>query len=88
MAKKPEGPAYPEPAALGVSDMAARRGLSRSRFYVLVRAGVFPEPRRTAGRRPSYPPDLIERCLEVRRTGVGANGTIVMFNRRNGAGGG
>lgn len=85
MAKQPEGLTDPEPAALSVSDMAARCGLSRSRFHVLVRAGVFPEPRRAAGRRPHYPPDLIQRCLEVRRTGVGANGTIVMFNRRNGA---
>lgn len=62
--------------------MAARGQLSRSRFHVLVRAGVFPEPRRDVGRRPYYPTDLIERCLEVRQTGVGANGQVVMFNRR------
>ncbi|MBY0459261.1 MAG: hypothetical protein K2V38_18175 [Gemmataceae bacterium] len=82
MAKQPVGPAHQEPAALSVSDMAARCGLSRSRFHVLVSAGVFPQPRRAAGRRPYYSHDLIERCLEVRRTGVGVNGTVVMFNRR------
>ncbi|MBN9519777.1 hypothetical protein J0H58_14845 [bacterium] len=70
----------PGPIALSVTQMAERCQLSRSRFSFLVRAGVFPGPSREAGRRPYYPADLIERCLEVRRTGVGANGKVVMFN--------
>jgi hypothetical protein len=70
------------PVALSVTEMAVRCRLSRSRFHALVKLGVFPEPRREAGRRPYYSAALIEQCLEVRRTGVGVNGEVVMFNRR------
>ena len=75
-------PVSAEPAAVSVTDMATRCQLSRSRFSALVLAGVFPKPRREAGRRPYYPPDLIRQCLDIRRAGVGANGQVVMFNRR------
>lgn len=68
---------------MSVSEMAARCSLSRSRFSALVSAGVFPGPQREPGRRPYYTSELIERCLDVRRTGVGANGRVVMFNRRH-----
>ncbi|MBY0513921.1 MAG: hypothetical protein K2P78_08425, partial [Gemmataceae bacterium] len=71
-----------EPAAVSVTDMAARCQLSRSRFSALVLAGVFPKPQREVGRRPYYPPALIRQCLDIRRAGVGANGHVVMFNRR------
>lgn len=80
--RSPNPPTSEGPTALGVSDMAARCQLSRSRFSALVATGVFPRPRREPGRRPYYPTNLIDQCLEVRRTGVGANGQVVMFNRR------
>lgn len=75
-------PGGAEPAAVSVTDMAARCQLSRSRFSALVAAGVFPNPCRVPGRRPYYSPALIQSCLDIRRTGVGANGQVVMFNRR------
>lgn len=79
VAKVPTGS---EKAAVSVSDMAAMCQLSRSRFHALVRDGVFPKPRQDGGRRPYYPHDLIQKCLDIRRTGIGANGQVVLFNRR------
>lgn len=85
MAKQRHGPEPGGglPAAVSVTDLAARCRLSRSRFHALVLAGVFPPPVRTPGRRPHYPTELIRQCLDIRRTGVGANGGVVMFNTRN-----
>jgi hypothetical protein len=62
--------------------MARRLGLSRARFYQLMRKGVFPPPVRSGTRRPFYPPDLQQKCLQIRRTGVGFNGRPVLFNKR------
>jgi hypothetical protein len=84
MPKKRPAPVTDErlPAAVGVAALAALCQLSRSRFHALVRAGVFPPPQQPPGRRPHYPTELIRRCLDIRHTGVGANGQVVMFNRR------
>lgn len=69
-------------AAISVTAMAALVGLSRDRFYDLVRSGIFPPPiYRIDTRRPSYPAELREICLSVRRTGQGFNGEIVLFNQ-------
>ena len=81
-ASVPEGS---ERAAISVSEMASMCQLSRSRFHALVREGVFPKPVQPGeGKRPYYTHDLITRCLEIRRTGIGANGEIILFNRRTG----
>jgi predicted DNA-binding transcriptional regulator AlpA len=80
----PEGS---EKAAVSVSEMASLCRLSRSRFHTLVREGVFPDPVRPGeGKRPCYTQALIARCLEIRRTGIGADGRVVLFNRRSGEG--
>ncbi len=68
-------------APCSVSQMARRLGLSRARFYQLLDRSVFPPPVRSATRRPYYPPDLQQKCFEIRKTGVGANGQPVLFNR-------
>jgi hypothetical protein len=69
-------------AAVSVSEMASLCQLSRSRFHALVRQGVFPRPvRGSEGKRPHYTQELIQRCLEIRSTGIGQNGQIVLFNR-------
>ena len=70
-------------AAATVTEVAAMCQLSRSRFYELVRAGVFPQPvQNGCVKRPIYVRDQIEKCLEIRETGVGLNNTIIVFNRR------
>jgi len=62
--------------------MASLCLLSRSRFHALVRDGIFPRPVPGAqGKRPYYTPELLQQCLEIRSTGIGQNGEIVLFNR-------
>lgn len=66
-----------------VSEMADLCQLSRSRFYDLMEAGVFPKPvLHPSSKRPMYDRDMQEKCLEIRETGIGANGQPVLFNRK------
>lgn len=62
------------------SEMARMVGLSRQRFYQLVKDGVFPTPIYDLGTlRPFYDQELQEACLEVRRRNTGVNGRPVLF---------
>src|ERR1700722_15140195 len=66
-----------------VTEMAELCRLSRSRFYDLIEAGVFPKPvLHPSSNRPMYDRDMQEKCLEIRGTGIGANGLPVLFNRK------
>lgn len=65
-----------------VRQMADKVGLSPSRFYEYIAMNIFPKPLRceqTA--RPFYPLRLQKICLEVRRSGIGINGKMVLFYR-------
>ena len=73
-----------EPVKMIVSktEMARMVGLSVARFFQLV-GTTFPYPQydlRT--RRPFYPPELQEVCLEVRRRNCGVDGKPIMFYSR------
>lgn len=71
-----------EKSAISVSEMARMVGLSRARFYQLV-GSAFPFPvYDLATRRPYYPPEIQETCLEVRRSNRGIDGKPVLFHRR------
>ena len=68
-------------AVCTVSALAKKLGLSRARFYQLQKTGVFPNPVyciRTT--RPFYPLELQQKCIEIRRTGIGFNGQQILFN--------
>jgi len=66
-----------------VSEMADLCQLSRSRFYDLIEASVFPKPvLHPSSKRPMYDRDMQEKCLEIRESGIGANGQPVLFNRK------
>ena len=68
-------------AVCSVTEMAKRLGMSRARFYQLQKMGIFPTPVyciRT--RRPFYPLDLQNKCVGVRKTGIGCNGQPILFN--------
>jgi predicted DNA-binding transcriptional regulator AlpA len=81
-ASVPEGS---QRAAVSVSEMASLCQLSRSRFHTLVREGIFPPAVHPGdGKRPYYTQELIQQCLDIRRTGIGQNGQVVLFNRRTG----
>lgn len=57
--------------------------LSKSRFYALIQAGIFPAPvRHQSCKRPVFDLNLQQKCLDIRRTGIGANGQPVLFNRK------
>src|SRR3974377_1539779 len=70
-------------SVITVSEMADLCQLSRSRFYDLIEAGVFPKPvQHPSSKRPMYDRKLQEKCLEIRETGIGMNGQPVLFNRK------
>jgi hypothetical protein len=70
-------------AVVSVVEMADLLGLSKSRFYVLIQAGIFPQPvRHESCKRPVFDADLQHKCLDIRQTGIGHNGNPVLFNRK------
>jgi predicted DNA-binding transcriptional regulator AlpA len=70
-------------AAVSVSEMCELCSISRSRWYELVDAGVFPAPVVLPPiKRPVYDRSLIEKCLQIKQTGIGLSGTPVVFNRK------
>ena len=78
-------PAHDPPvkAAVSVSEMAELCEISRSRWYELVDAGVFPAPVLLLPiKRPIYDRTLIEKCLQIKQSGIGLGGTPVVFNRK------
>lgn len=75
-------PEKPTKAVVSSVEMAALCLLSRSRFFALVKAGVFPRPTRTEScKRPVYNLELQQKCLDIRRTGIGLKGPV-LFNRK------
>jgi hypothetical protein len=67
-------------AAVTVTEMSKLVGLSRARFYELVKEGVFPPPVYSVRtRRPIYVEDLQKVCLDVRHRNCGVNGRPVLF---------
>jgi hypothetical protein len=65
---------------VSVSQMSRLIGLSRARFYELMKKGIFPLPtRHHESGRPFYDRQQQERCMEVRRTNLGINGKAVLF---------
>ena len=70
-------------AVCSVTELAKNLDMSRARFYQLQKVGVFPEPVyciRT--KRPFYPLNLQQQCIEIRKTGIGHNGQPIIFHRR------
>jgi predicted DNA-binding transcriptional regulator AlpA len=65
---------------VSVSEMARMLGLSRARFYQLMKEGIFPPPTRPGnGGRPFFNREQQEQCIEVRRTNRGVNGQTILF---------
>lgn len=77
-------PERPSKVVISISEMASLVGLSKSRFYFLIQAGIFPPPVRNAScKRLVYDLELQARVLSVKKTGIGANGQPVLFNRKH-----
>ena len=70
----------PTKVAVTVSEMARMCGLSRARFYQLVRSGAMPPPVYClSSRRPIYVQELQQVCLHVRRRNCGIDGRPILF---------
>ncbi len=70
-------------AFVSVVQMAEMLDLSKSRFYTLIQAGIFPQPvRHESCKRPVFDADLQQKCLDIRQSGIGHNGNPVLFNRK------
>ena len=69
-----------------VTELTKKLGLSRARFYQLQKIGVFPMPLYcTRTKRPFYPLELQQKCIDIRKTGIGLNGQATIFyaSRKN-----
>ena len=70
-------------AFVSVVQMAEMLDLSKSRFYTLIQAGIFPQPvRHESCKRPVFDADSQQKCLDIRQSGIGHNGNPVLFNRK------
>jgi predicted DNA-binding transcriptional regulator AlpA len=66
--------------AVPIAEMARMVGLSRSRFYALVREGFFPKPvYELLAWRAVYIEAMQRVCIQVRREGRGNNGRTMRF---------
>ena len=73
-------------AVCSVTELTKKLGLSRARFYQLQKMGVFPMPIYcTRTKRPFYPLELQQKCIDIRKTGIGHNGQATIFyaSRKN-----
>ena len=73
---------------VSVTEMARMVGLSRARFYQLVRKGTFPNADQDQfSHRPCYCEDKQRQILDARRRNCGVDGKPILFySRRNDAG--
>lgn len=70
-------------SAVSVTEMARMVGLSRARFYQLVRRGTFPPADQdTLTGRPCYFEEKQRQVLEVRRRNCGVDGSPILFYSR------
>lgn len=65
---------------VSINELCQMLQLSRSRYYQLVESGFLPKPKiDERSKRPYYDEDLQQKCLEARETGIGVNGSLLLF---------
>jgi hypothetical protein len=63
-----------------ITDVAGMLQLSRARFYQLLGTGFFPRPLQDErSKRPYYSLELQQKCLECRQSGIGIDGSFMLF---------
>jgi hypothetical protein len=63
-----------------ITEVAMNCNLSRARFYQLLGTGFFPKPLHDdRSKRPYYNLDLQQKCQECRQSGVGIDGSFMLF---------
>lgn len=67
-------------AVVSITEIARILNLSRSRFYQLLQSGFFPKPKYDdRSNRPYYNLELQQKCLECRQSGIGIDGSFMLF---------
>ena len=67
-------------AVVSITEISKILQLSRSRFYQLLQSGFFPKPKYDdRSKRPYYDIELQQKCLECRNSGIGVDGSFMLF---------
>ena len=67
-------------AVVSITEISKILQLSRSRFYQLLQSGFFPKPKYDdRSNRPYYNLELQQKCLECRQSGIGIDGSFMLF---------
>ncbi len=72
---------------VSMTEIAQMVQLSRARFYQLLQSGFFPKPLHDErSKRPYYDLELQQKILECRQSGIGVDGSFMLFYspRKNG----
>ena len=72
---------------VSMTEIAQMVQLSRARFYQLLQSGFFPKPLHDErSKRPYYDLELQKKILECRQSGIGVDGSFMLFYspRKNG----
>ena len=65
---------------VSMTEISKMLKLSRARFYQLLQSGFFPKPKYDdRSKRPYYDLTLQEKCLECRQSGIGVDGSFMLF---------
>ena len=65
---------------VSITEISKMLQLSRARFYQLLEQGFFPKPKYDdRSKRPYYDLELQQKCLECRQSGIGADGSFMLF---------
>ena len=63
-----------------ITEVASMLHLSRARFYQLLELGFFPKPLQDErSKRPYYSLELQQKCMECRQSGIGVDGSFMLF---------
>ena len=65
---------------VSITEIVKMVQLSRARFYQLLDSGFFPKPKYDErSKRPYYDIALQQKCLECRQSGIGVDGSYMLF---------
>ena len=65
---------------VSITEIARMLQMSRARFYQLLTQGFFPKPLYDdRSKRPYYDLALQQKCLEARQSGIGVDGSFMLF---------
>ena len=67
-------------AVVSITEISKMCNLSRARFYQLLEQGFFPKPLYDdRSKRPYYDLALQQKCMECRQSGIGSDGSFMLF---------